>query len=490
MAPVRRLTLSILFCVLTGHGGKAWAEGGLDAERFTPATGAEGGFVIEHPSVPFHLGWGLGLFFDLADDPVVEVDEDGDVLRRPLNTAASVDFLGALGLFGWAELGVHLPLQIWYEGDDYPTGGSNLTASAGLGDLRLVPKAVLLRTGSASRHTVLALAAPITLPTGDDDALRGAGGVTIEPRLLLAFHLEQLGIALNVGYRWRAQHPPTLPWGDEITLGLGISYDLSPDTFTVRGEVFGGKQVGTEVEGADFPLEALAGMEYWFGSWGLHGGGALGLTDGIGEPDFRLVLGVRYRHRVPERHGLADSDGDGIVDKDDAAPEEPEDEDGFQDGDGSPEADNDGDGIPDEEDECPELAGERDREGCPARTYVRIEEGQVYIFGKVRFRIGSDEIDERSEPLLDQVAQALHANPQVRKVRIEGHTDNVGDKKLNQKLSQDRAAAVRKALIARGIDAGRLDARGYGDAKPTAPNRTKAGRTKNRRVEFIIEESR
>lgn len=97
MAPVRRLTLSILVCMLAGHGGQAWAES-LDAERFTPATGAEKGFAIEHPSVPFHLGWGLGLFFDLADDPVVEADEDGDVLRRPLDTAASLDLLGALGL--------------------------------------------------------------------------------------------------------------------------------------------------------------------------------------------------------------------------------------------------------------------------------------------------------------------------------------------------------------------------------------------------------
>lgn len=489
MAPVRRLTLSILVCVLAGHGGRAWADG-LDAERFTPATGATGGFALEHPSVPFHLGWGLGLFFDLADDPVVEKTEDGDVLRRPLDRAASLDLLGAIGLFGWAELGVHLPVQVWYEGDDYPTGGSNLSASEGVGDLRLVPKVALLRAGSAANHTLLSLAAPVTLPTGDDEALRGAGGVTVEPRLLLAFHLDRLGILLNAGYRWRAQHPPTLPWGDEITLGLGLSYDVSPDTFIVRGEVFGGKQVGTDVEGADFPLEALAGVEYWLGSWGLHGGGALGLTDGIGEPDARLVLGVRYRHRVPERHGLADTDGDGIVDKNDAAPDEAEDEDGFEDDDGRPEPDNDEDGVPDDEDECPEISGEPDREGCPAKTYVQIENGQVYIFGKVRFRTGSDEIDERSEPLLDQVAQALDANPQVKKVRIEGHTDNVGDSALNQKLSEDRAAAVRKALIARGIDGDRLEARGYGDSRPAAPNRTKAGRTKNRRVEFIIEESR
>ena len=117
---------------------------------------------------------------------------------------------------------------------------------------------------------------------------------------------------------------------------------------------------------------------------------------------------------------------------------------------------------------------------------MQIEGGKIVIFGKVQFRTGSDEIDRRSEPLLDQIGEALNAHPEVRNVEIQGHTDNVGGPSINNKLSQDRAAAVKVALEKRGVDGDRLSTRGYGESSPIAPNTTKAGRAKNRRVEFVI----
>ncbi|HMG52028.1 MAG TPA: OmpA family protein [Kofleriaceae bacterium] len=108
------------------------------------------------------------------------------------------------------------------------------------------------------------------------------------------------------------------------------------------------------------------------------------------------------------------------------------------------------------------------------------------MFGKVQFATGSSRIDRRSEPLLDQISQALIANPDVGKVLVEGHTDNVGDPRLNQRLSEERAAAVREALIRRGVDGDRLATRGFGESRPIAPNKSPAGRANNRRVEFII----
>ena len=71
------------------------------------------------------------------------------------------------------------------------------------------------------------------------------------------------------------------------------------------------------------------------------------------------------------------------------------------------------------------------------------------------------------------------------KVRIEGHTDNVGDKTANQGLSERRAQAVIGWLVAHGINGGRLSARGYGDSKPVADNSTDEGRARNRRVELV-----
>ncbi len=473
---MRRLAAALL----VGMCGTAAGQG-LDAERFAPATGAEGGFVHEHPATPFHLGWSLGLFLNFADDQVVERDQVTDaILSKPLDTALSADLVGSLGLFGWMELGLHLPVHLIYDGDPYGA----LAAGAGLGDLRFVPKFAIVRSGTLDQHVMLGAALPVSFPTGNDEELRGTGGFTVTPQLLFAAHLGGLGLGFDVGYRWRSEHPP-LPYGDSIVLGPWVSYSVTDDV-VLRAEMFAEKHVSTEVDGADFPIEVLGGLEYRIGGLALYGGASLGVTDGIGDPDFRIIGGVRYRKNAPDRQGYLDSDGDGVLDKDDGAPYEPEDKDGYRDEDGVPEPDNDGDGILDGDDECPELKGEADRKGCPARTYVKIEDGQMIIIGKVQFETGSAKITPKSTALLDQIAQALDAHPQIKKMRIEGHTDSVGDDALNQRLSEERAASVKSALVDRGVDDDRLETRGAGETRPIAPNDSAGGRQKNRRVEFII----
>jgi OOP family OmpA-OmpF porin len=464
--------------------GTAHADG-LDGERFVPSVGAAGTFVDEHPAVPSHLGWSLGLFLNFADDQIVLRAADGNVASRPLHTALTTDLTASLGLFGWAELGVGLPLHLIYDGDAYVAGTARLDASAGIGDLRLVPKFALLRRGDLRRHVLLGLAVPVSVPTGADEAARGAGGFGVQPELLFAFHTGRLGLGFDAGYRWRSHHPADLPWGDEVTLAPWLSVALTR-AVTLRIEGYAEKVVGAHVSGADFPVELLAGIDYAIGNWDLYLGASRGITDGIGDPAIRILGGVRYRHDAPRHEGFEDSDGDGIADKDDKCRNEPEDEDGFQDEDGCPDPDNDEDGIPDEQDECPELKGDRAHDGCPAKTYVKIEAGKVYIFGKVRFATNSSKLDRRSDALLDQISEALNANPNVGTLRIDGHTDNVGDPRFNQRLSGERAAAVREALIKRGVDGDRLSTRGFGETRPIAPNKSPAGRANNRRVEFII----
>ncbi|MBI5522264.1 MAG: OmpA family protein [Desulfarculus sp.] len=102
----------------------------------------------------------------------------------------------------------------------------------------------------------------------------------------------------------------------------------------------------------------------------------------------------------------------------------------------------------------------------------------------VHFDTGKATIKPESAPLIEQMAEMLKSNPGL-KVAVEGHTDNVGKPQDNQALSQARAKAVMEALIAKGIEAGRLEARGFGDSKPVADNRSDEGRAKNRRVELV-----
>jgi OOP family OmpA-OmpF porin len=130
-----------------------------------------------------------------------------------------------------------------------------------------------------------------------------------------------------------------------------------------------------------------------------------------------------------------------------------------------------------------ELAFELEPE--PAKKLVEVKEDKIEILQQVHFGTGKAVILADSYPLLAQVVDAIVRNG-IKRVRIEGHTDNQGNPELNLKLSKDRAQAVAAHLVKAGIDASRLEVEGYGDTRPIAPNLTPRGRELNRRVEFVI----
>ena len=119
-------------------------------------------------------------------------------------------------------------------------------------------------------------------------------------------------------------------------------------------------------------------------------------------------------------------------------------------------------------------------------TRVQVEGDTVKILQKVQFDTGRATIKEASHPLLDEVANVLLLNPQIVRVEIGGHTDDVGTDETNKKLSQRRAQAVRDYLIDAGVKKSRLVAEGYGSTMPIESNDTEAGRSANRRVQFEI----
>ncbi|MFT5584155.1 MAG: outer membrane protein OmpA-like peptidoglycan-associated protein [Cognaticolwellia sp.] len=122
----------------------------------------------------------------------------------------------------------------------------------------------------------------------------------------------------------------------------------------------------------------------------------------------------------------------------------------------------------------------------PAKVEVAAE--RIDIKDSVYFEVNKDIIKSESFELLDEVAETLIAHPELTLIRIEGHTDDRGGADFNKELSQRRAEAVRTYLVSKGVEAGRLEAKGFGEEKPLQKGATQAAYAKNRRVDFFVAE--
>ncbi len=201
-------------------------------------------------------------------------------------------------------------------------------------------------------------------------------------------------------------------------------------------------------------------------------------SDGDGVPDDRdRCPGTPAGAQVDADGCPLDSDGDGVYDGLDQCPDTPRG--AVVDTRGCP-LDSDGDGVYDGLDQCPDTqAGAKvDSRGC--------EIPAVITLSGVTFEVNTANLRPESRSVLNEMATQLKANPTV-KVEVAGHTDNTGEAAYNLDLSQRRAEAVRDYLIAQGVPAAQLTARGYGETSPVADNSTRAGRQQNRRVELIVQ---
>ena len=176
-----------------------------------------------------------------------------------------------------------------------------------------------------------------------------------------------------------------------------------------------------------------------------------------------------------------DKDGDGVMDDVDKCPEVP----GPADNDGCPYADSDQDGVIDIEDDCPRTPGPATNKGCPV---IEKEEQEILntAFENLEFESGSDVIKGSSYASLDELGELLKKKSDW-KLRIEGHTDDVGSDSSNLRLSEKRSRSVERYLTNRGISGSRFIVKWYGESRPIYPNSTAEGRQKNRRVEMTIE---
>lgn len=212
--------------------------------------------------------------------------------------------------------------------------------------------------------------------------------------------------------------------------------------------------------------------------------------DGVHDSEDECPTTPQGEHPDPERPGCPapDTDSDSFVDTIDQCPEvhvgphpDPERQ-------GCPLPDRDNDMVPDATDACPDRPGapneDPERNGCP--SLVHIQDGQIHINRPVFFATDSDRILPRSMPVMRALRDALRASPFIRRISIEGHTDDRGTEEHNLDLSNRRAHSVMTWLVEQGIEPDRLEAHGFGEARPLIPEENRRARAVNRRVEFHI----
>ncbi len=325
-----------------------------------------------------------------------------------------------------------------------------------------------------------------------------AGGV-----MSLAASYGRFGWVANVGARvGRQEAERNLRAGSGPLMGLGAHVVIS-DALTINASLTSQGSAGWD----QWPLEAMttARVRLRGGVWATAGIGK-GLNNAVGSAAVRVVAGVGWSRRAPELEVLAvrepliievqgevdpdaDRDGDGILDVDDACPDQAETFDTFEDEDGCPELDGDEDGVPFEKDLCPEepIYPEQDprySDGCP--KLAELSGDKIILTEAIYFLEGSVGIQRRSWPVLYAVKDIMRANPDIQFVLVEGHTNNNGAAKYNYELSEQRAKVVADWLLEHGLERSRVLSKGYGFDEPLVEHDHPDALRINRRVEFTV----
>ncbi|MFH0799754.1 MAG: OmpA family protein [Pseudomonadota bacterium] len=384
------------------------------------------------PQWSFHTGG----TFDYAYEPLEYANSSGNRRRGIVDDLLMMNVQGAIGWTDWWSTGINVPFAIWetfYNPNQTAAAVRKQTHMGKMGDMRLEMK---FRCLDIERyHVGLAVVPYFYFPTGKSSTFLGNGmwspggdivfDADIKNRVFLSF---------NTGFRYFKStrydtNNTNAVLASTMKLGLGINVRIT-DSWAGLGEVWSESVLkGFFKNQLQNPAEFLVGGRFTPQSMAKGLGVTLaagrGLTKGPGDPKFRVLAGVSYsRLHVP--------------------PPPP-----------------------------------------PVNVEAMVEE-KIVITQKIHFEFNRSIIRPISYPILDDVADLLLRNPQIKRIRVEGHTDWIGGDAYNQKLSEGRARAVRDYLIKKGIEPDRLEAVGYGKSRPIADNNTVQGRASNRRTEFTV----
>lgn len=484
-------------------------------QTFEPAPAGDGFFAVPDAAFPGSGVPAVGLVISGAADPLTlrlngETIPGGTIVHRQVWAFAQA----SVGVGDRLLLDLAVPVAL-YQSGSAPFPGMAEVASSGVGDFKLGARLALGRALGAA----FALGGELWLPTGSPDAFMSDGTARAQLKLVASRTFGPLDVSADLGALYRKSLDAGYTTvGPALTYGAGAAWRLGD--FRVGPELFGRWQFeGTAVS----PLEALLGAHWRSGRLDAGLGVGTGLNLAPGAAPLRILARLTWWPDPTDPAAAAEAKAYAAARAEvEAAAAAQQAEAARAAADraaadraaseraeaarlagaaaaatavvAAPAPDRDADGIPDPADACPEQAGvassDAARHGCPSApttALVALTKDRIQILQAVAFEPGKAVLLPESAELLRQVAAVLAAHPELTAVRVEGHTDSSGAEESNLKLSRRRAEAVKAWLVQPGgIDAGRLEAAGYGSRRPLAPNDSATGRAKNRRVEFHI----
>ncbi len=357
------------------------AANGFSINRYAPSARGSDWFAGESLDMRGHGRISTGLVLDWAYKPLVSYDEGGDELAAVIENQLYGHVGVSVNLWGYLRLSANFPILFYQNGTPVALDGVQYATRDGaeVGDLRLGADVRLL--GEYDGIFRLAAGAHVHLPTGDRGAYTSDGKVRFVPRLMVAGDVDAFAYSAQVGVDLRSQRFDYggEPFGSDLTFGGTAGLRLLDRALLIGPEIWGSTVISDQGEGLfekrTTPFEGIVGAHYFVHEWRFGLGVGPGFTRGLGAPAVRMLGKVEWSPGVETERAAplpSDTDGDGILDRDDACPATPgvASREASQHGCPPPPPDRDGDGITDDVDACVEQPGvanaDAAKHGCPS----------------------------------------------------------------------------------------------------------------------------
>jgi OmpA-OmpF porin, OOP family len=348
---------------------------GFALSRFDPSERGSEWFVLDSLDLRGHMRPAIGVVGDWAYKPLVVYNPDGSERSALVEHQLITHLGGSLVLWDRIRGSLNLPIAAYQTGESVTRADGTRLGAPGpaFGDLRAaIDVRILGEHGSAFNSTV---GVAVYLPTGSRDNYTSDQTVRMSPRAMVAGDIDIFSYAGRLGFNYRplTDRFDANPLGSELTIGASAGVRLLDRKLLVGPELYGSTVTDSDsfFERRTTPLEWLLGAHYTVSDFRVGGGVGTGLTRGWGTPVVRTVLSVEW---VPSAD--KDTDGDGIMDREDACPTVPGIRTTNPRTNGCPPpmepaaTDRDGDGILDPVDACPDVPGvaseDPAKHGCPA----------------------------------------------------------------------------------------------------------------------------